>query len=118
MADVYFEALPDLLGLPPEGPVQCHAEESFLASSTPEPGDSGAPNARGPDRPPWQVSISEPGILNARSGRAVPPAAAMRGGWLRAHAVLEEGGAAVQLLGGAELPAELLAGRCRVNIEL
>ncbi len=125
MADVYFEALPDLPGLPPEGPLQRHTEESFLASSTPEPGDSAAHDARGPQRPHWrpledsiEPGPNSPGILDARSGLAVPPAGAMRGGWLRAHAVLEEGGVAVQLLGGAELPAELLAGRCRINIEL
>ena len=126
MADVYFEALPDLPGLPPEGPPQRHAEQSSLASSTPEPVASAAPDARGPERPPRRPledsnpkpGPNTPGILDARSGRAVPSAADLRGGWLWAHAVLEEGGVAVQLLGCAELPAELLAGRCRINIEL
>ncbi len=128
LADAFFERLPDPPAPPPEAPpapplqappAGCGGE---VGAAHAWPGaDQGA--GAGPGAP------SDPGsggrAAHGRGGPAQDPApgslpAAPQevAGWQRVQVDVEEGGLRLRLLGGAALPERLLAGRCRVSIEL
>ncbi|KAK9840984.1 hypothetical protein WJX81_003782 [Elliptochloris bilobata] len=77
--------------------------------------DAPAPLPDTPPQPAWQGSDV---YLQPNLGAALAPDLALHSGWRSAHVEFRQDGMEVRLLDGNQMPAELLAGRCRVCVEL
>jgi len=127
LADAYFERLPDPPASPPEAP-PAPPPRAPPASRGGGLGAAGAGPGADQDAPAGAPSDCGSGSGSGRGRRGGPadgpapggsPAAPREvAGWQRARVDVGEGGLRLRLLGGAALPERLLAGRCRVSIEL